>query len=408
VSSGANARRADLPIVRQLDLWCLAIAGAWAGIVLAVQRWVSWDEAIRLQFAADMRSYEVIARAAPSLPHGHIVPQQHAERFPVHWLIGTISSLGNLPLHAVYRVATLLILALVLYAVHGVLTQLALTRNEYALALGAVAASAYPVHYLLSSPGMVVDGLFVLGLSVALLGFARGQLAVVVGGLLLAEVGRQTALPVAFAAALWAAFAPAWRHARWRAAALCAGAPLVLFLTLHFVAERFATTAGAGVTGGSVGETFAFHLFETPHSLAHHLGRVAAGIVIPCALIAGAWLRTRHHVPRGPLLLAAVIVAQPLLLTAATGGGEPRLAALATPALAVAAGALLRGSRLQVWETAVVAVAIFAGGLHHRYTYLSFGLSGWLALEFAGAAVIVAVLARPAASGLLAARTRTA
>ena len=75
------------------------------------------------------------------------------------------------------------------------------------------------------------------------------------------------------------------------------------------------------------------------HDLADHLGRIALGILVPAALVLGGWLRTGGRVPRGALLLAAAVVAQTLVLgPTSNGDNEPRLAGLAVPALAVAAG----------------------------------------------------------------------
>jgi hypothetical protein len=366
-------------------------------VVLAVQRWVSWSDAIRgglrgdTGFGSDMRFYEKIARAAPSFPDGHML-RPYAERFPVHWLVGVTGDATGAGLHPLYCVSELVCLAVVLAVVYGVLAPLGLGASEQVLALGVLAASAYPVHYLLAAPGMLSDGVFLLGLALCLLGFVRGSFALVLGGLLVGVLGRQTAVPIAFAAAIWAAYAPAWRHARWRYATATALAPLALWLVLHFAADGFADPERGGLDDLTV-----TGFFTGPGALVHHLGRVALGILVPCALVGGAWLRTRGDVPRGALLLAAAVIVQPLVLgPASAGGNETRLAALSLPALAVAAGALLRGARLRAWETTVVAAAIFAAGLHHRYTSVGIGRPGWLALEIAGSAIIVAVLARPA------------
>ena len=51
---------------------------------------------------------------------------------------------------------------------------------------------------------------------------------------------------------------------------------------------------------------------------------------------------------------------------------------------------------MRSWETVTIGVAVFAAGLHHRYTHVGLDRAGWLTLEIAGAAVILAVLARPA------------
>ena len=370
--------------------------GLLVAAVLAVQRWVSWGDAVRAGirdtgFGADMRFYEVIARAAPSFPDRHVL-RPYAERFPTHWLVGVIGDATGLGLHPLYRVAELLVLALVIAVVYLVLARVGLGAAGQMLALAVLVASAYPVHYLLAAPGMLSDAVFLLGLALCLLGFARGSFALVLAGLLVGVLGRQTAVPVAFAAALWAAYAPAWRHARYRFAAATALVPLALWLVLHFSANGFADPE----RGGWHDLTVIGFLSDTD-DLGDHLGRIVLGILVPCALVAGAWLRTRGDVPRGALLLAAAVIVQPLVLgPASTGGNEARLAALSLPALAIAAGALLRGARLQGWETAVLAAALFAAGLHHRYTHVGIGRPGWVALEIAGSVVIVALLARPA------------
>jgi hypothetical protein len=361
----------------------------WAIPVLALQRWWSWGDAVRAHFAQDMSSYERIARAAPSFPDEHVL-RPFAERFPVHWLVGSLSNGLDVSLHGLYRVADLLVLALLVWAMHLVLRRLRLEPGAHAVALGAVAASAYPVHYLLAAPGMLSDGVFCLGLSVALLGFVAGRFELVLGGLVVATLGRQTAVPVAFAAALWTVFAPAWRARRWSYAAAAALVPLGLWLALHFVADSFADPERGGFRDLTV---FGYGA----HDLADHLGRIALGILVPAAIAPGAWLRAGGRLPRGALLLAAAVVAQTLVLgPTSNGDNEPRLAGLAVPALAVTAGALLARTRLGRGETAVLCLAILAGGLHHRYTHAGLDRPWqWAALEAAAAAVIVAVLARP-------------
>jgi hypothetical protein len=333
-----------------------------------------------------MSSYERIARAAPSFPSKHVL-RPFAERFPVHWLVGSIANGLDVSLHGVYRLADVLVLALLLWTVHLVLRRLRLDARAYVLAIGVVAASAYPVHYLLASPGMVSDGVFCVGLALALLGFVTGRYEVVLGGLVVGTLGRQTAVPVAFAAALWVAFAPAWRARRWAYTALTALVPLGLWLVLHFTADSFADPERGGFRDLTV---FGYGA----HGLADHLGRIAIGILVPSALVLGAWLRAGGHIPRGSLLLAAMIVAQTLVLgPTSNGDNEPRLAALAVPALAVAAGALLARANLGRGETVALAIAVLAGGLHHRYTHAGLHRPWqWVALEVVASAVIVGVL----------------
>jgi hypothetical protein len=181
----------------------------------------------------------VIARAAPSFPDEHML-RPYAERFSAHWLVGVAGDVTGVGLHPLYRIAELVVLGLVLAVVGMALARVHLDTSGKVLALGVLAASAYPVHYLLAAPGMLSDGVFLLGLALCLLGFARGSFALVLGGLLVGVLGRQTAVPVAFAAAVWAAHAPAWRHARYRHATATALVPVALWLVLHFAADGFA------------------------------------------------------------------------------------------------------------------------------------------------------------------------
>jgi hypothetical protein len=382
---------------------------AWSALALLVQRWTSIAEGVQDGFAVDVTSYVVIAEAAPSLPEGGIV-RPFAERFPVHWLIGIAADVTGLGLETVYRIASVVCVAGILAVAHRAIYEERLSTSEHALALGVLAASAYPLHYLLAAPGMVTDGVFVLGLSLTLLGFARTSLTLVAIGLVVALLGRQTAIPVAFAAALWIVVAPAWRPVRWRGAAAAVLTPGIVYLIVRVMADGFAvprstTFEDSTVVGylHSVGET------------ADHFGRTLVGIAVPAALVLSAWLRTPGRWPAGPLLLAAAIVVQPLLLGPATNGdNEPRLAGLAVPAVAVAAAALLRGAQLSRVETLVAAGAVALAGLHPRYTWPPWWGSGvWAVLYVLAAAVVVLAvggrLGRKRAQGsrLRPARSRT-
>jgi hypothetical protein len=358
----------------------------WSALALVVQRWASIADGVRDEYAVDVTSYLVIADAAPSLPEGGIV-RPFAERFPVHWLVGAASEVTDVGLESVYRIASVVCVGAILTVAHLTIGERRLSAREHALALGVLAASAYPLHYLLAAPGMLTDGVFVLGLAVTLLGFARTSLPLVAVGLVVAVLGRQTAIPVAVAAAVWIATGHDWRSARWRAAAAALLAPAAVYLIVRIVADGFAVPRSSDLEQSTV-VGYLDSLGET----ADHLGRIVVGIAVPAALVLGAWLRSRGSWPAGPLLLAAAVVVQPLLLGPATNGdNEPRLAGLATPAVAVAAAALLRGARLSHAETLVAATAIALAGLHPRYTWPPPWGSGVWAVLYVLAAVLVAL-----------------
>jgi hypothetical protein len=367
----------------------IAVLALWGAFIALVQRWPSWEEGIRVQFATDMEVYEVVARAAPGLPDTDIL-RAYAQRFAPHWLIGVLSDITDVSLHTVYRVAAIACVGLILLAVHLTLVEIGLDVYGYALALGAVAASAYPVQYLLAAPGMLSDGIFVLGLSVVLLGLVRRSTWLAAAGLGLATLGRQSAIPVALAAALLASFHPAWRPVRRQAVAGFILVPAALYVVLHVASDSFSRPRPAGIDDLTV-----VGYLTGLHAFADHVGRLLLGIAVPLAVAVGAWLRTRAPAPWGPLLLAAAVAGQPLLLgPLANSDNEPRLAGLAAPALAVAAGVLLRGAGLTRAETLICVAAIAAGGLHHRYTISGFDSNVvWAILVLIAALVVLSVLA---------------
>lgn len=367
----------------------LIVLAALLTLAAAVQHWYSIADGIRVQFAHDVSSYLVIANAAPSLPTTQVL-QPFAERIPVHWTVGVISNAG-ISVDLVYRVGMLACLLAIVLAVHDVLIRLDLRAAEYGLAMAALVASAYPFHYLLASPGMLSDAVLVLGVSILLAGFARGRLWIVLLGLAVGTAGRQTMVPVALVAAAWAFVSPAWAHARWRVATACVALPVGIYVALYVAARSFDYPEPGGLHDLSV-----LGFFTSPRALIEHFGRVTLGVMVPAGLALGAWLRTRNPLPRGALLVAAAVAAQPLVLgPSSNGGNEPRLAGLAAPALVVAAAALLHGAHLTRREAAIAALAIVVAGLHSRYTHGPLLRNYvWAGAEVVAAVTLVAVIGR--------------
>jgi hypothetical protein len=367
----------------------LAPAAPWLAFVLATQRWPSWDEGIRRAYATDVTSYEAIARAAPELPSTDL-PLQHAERFAPHWAVGSLARASGVPLHDLYRVATYAVLLALVFVVDATLTAEGVDGRRRSLALGVLVASTYPVHYLLAAPGMLADAVFLLGFATVLYGLARGSLGLVLLGLLLGTVGRQTAVPLAPFVAAAVASAPGAR-ARWLRAGACIAVPVGAYAVLHEVAARFAQPDNAPFSTITV-----LGSLDHPHALAEHAGRTLLGVLVPLALIVAVAMRGGVRLPRWPLLLAAVVLAETLALGPDWAAhSEPRLAALALPALAVAAGTLLRQVPLDGVRTAAIALAVAAASLHHLYTRLPTDRAvAWFALSACGAAAVFAALAR--------------
>src|SRR5439155_19690413 len=102
--------------------------------------------------------------------------------------------------------------------------------------------------------------------------------------------------------------------------------------------------------------------------------------------IGGSWYRTRVRPATAPLLLAAAVIVQPLVLSPElVARNEPRLTGLALPGLALAAAAPLRGTKLGMAETIVLSIASFASPLHARYSDLRVTRPDWAGLDAASA-----------------------
>lgn len=364
-----------------------SLIGIVVAFVLVLQAWPSWQEGVRREYASDIQEYEKIAVAAPGLPNQDL-PLQHAERFPLHWLVGSIADLLDAPLHDVYRVATVLLLIALLAVVDMTLTALRLDLVTHGLSVLAVGASAYPVRYLLAAPGMLSDAAFVLALAIVALGVVRTSSAAVVGGAVFATVARgETALPLAIVVAGWL-----WLIGRRRWAALALIAPAVVFAAVHVVANGFAQPDNAALS-----EILVLGSLGHPGTLAAHVGRTLIGVLAPLTLVVAAYVRSRSMLPRMLLATTAAVLLQPLVLGPDwTDGTEPRLAGLALPALVVVGAILLRTAPLSARAAVVVALGLAAASLHHIYSDAGLDTSReWAIVSCVGAGAIAVALMWP-------------
>ena len=366
----------------------LAILLVWAAALLATQAWPGIDEGIRVEFATDASVYVPMADASPGLPNGPI-REQHAERWVVHWLVGAAAAATGVELETAYRVASVAAVAGVVALLHLILAGLRLPPAAYAICLGVALASPYPFRYWLAAPGMVADAVFGLGLAAALFGLVRSRLWLVVLGLAVATAARQTAVPAALALAVLLSVRPlpsvTGRAARLGGAAMVAAVPLVVYAAVKAVASRFSVSDLPPLDELTV-------IADGPRQIASHVGRIVLGILFPLAALAACATR-RVGDALGPLLLAAAIVAQPVLLTADwVDFNEPRLAGLAVPALTVALALLIRPIRIGAATAGVVCVALLGGSFHHHYSRIDVGRSGWVALTALAAIVTTVAL----------------
>jgi hypothetical protein len=355
--------------------------GAFA-LVLATTQWWGWEAAMRQGLDTDVGSYQQIARAAPQLPSQDL-PQQHAERFAAHWLVGVLSNESML--HAAYYVAAILALAAIVAVFHVHAARTGAALNAYLPALLVLVASPYLFRLDALGPGLVADAVFALGLAGLVAGLAARDDATALAALAVASAARQTAVPVGLVAAAVVLL----RSRRAGRAAAFALVPLAIYGVEHAVAASFSKP---------VPGAWEISVLADPggvRPVAKHVLLIVLPLLPALALLAGGSLR--HGVPREavvPIALAAAVVVQPLLLSPSwLNQNEQRLASLSLPALAAAALATLRCVDLTALRCAVVSAAIFAASFHHLTAIGPQTRAVYGALVVAGSAVIAVATA---------------
>ena len=211
-----------------------------------------------------------------------------------------------------------------------------------------------------------------------------------IGGVALAALGRQTAVPLALAAAIGLVLV--WgKRPGLRLAALAIAAAVAVFCAEWLVARPF-STAGSGDVS-----TFTFvrslgHPVRLLHSgIVNADARAFLGVLVALGLIAGAWARGRRP-ELVPSLLAVAVFVQPFLLAPSyVGHNSTRIAALALPALALVAAYQLRELALSNAPVWISIGAILAASFYPRYSDVGVSRSSFWAVLDVVAAVAVAL-----------------
>jgi hypothetical protein len=368
-----------------LGLWAAA-ATLLLGFVAATNRWISWNAGFRLLLPHDEADYRVIASSAPHLPSVKL-PEQHAQRFPFHYLVGILAHAGGLNVESAYTVVVIF-LAVALAGLLGVvLATIGVSDEVFVICLGVFVLNTYSLRYYGIAPGMTVDLVFEAGLLVALLGLLRRSYLVVLTGVVIATLARQSAVPASLAVAAWLCLGPGWREASPRARIVRAGAVVLLSVVLFVIVVQVATPFSAATTPDFSHWTMLADLERLPSGLGdlgQHFLRAANGLFGVTSLILAAAAAAKARRPRGRLpvefwwcmLLAAVVVAQPVIFSPEYAAhNETRLAVLAIPTLATGLGFLLKDLEHQIGRitttTTLILTAILAvGSLHHLYTVI--------------------------------------
>jgi hypothetical protein len=349
-------------------------------------KWVSWHASIYTYKYFDDVNYERMARAAPGLLHGRI-PEWHAERFAVAWVVGVSAKLLGSSVPDSFRVWTILVILAICLALAELLIRIGLSLQAAIVCMGVFILNAYSLRPYLLGPGSVDDVALVLGTTIAVRGLVLRSPASLLAGLALATISRQTALPPAAVAAVAVAVDPAWRHRLGRrqipVAIATIAIPLAIYAVIRVVSAPFAgpppsldamTLLGASLSAGSLVQHFA--------RCVNVLLSVAALLIAVWWLLRGAPAPDQGSPTPGPRAAAyaclgfgLAIIAQPAAMNPVWATyNENRLSVMGliplVVALALMLGELERARvRPLPARTATILVGLLAlGSFHHIYT----------------------------------------
>lgn len=390
----------------------VAAATLLLGFVAATNRWMSWDAGFRLLLPHDEADYRIIASAAPRLPSVRL-PEQHAQRFPFHYVVGLVAHAFGIPVDSVYTGAMILVAVLLVLLLSTVLTTIGTSDAVFVVCLAVFVLNAYSLRYYGIAPGMMVDLVFEAALTVALLGLLRRAYLLVIVGIVGATLARQSAVPASVAVAAWLYLGPGWKGVggQW-ARVMRSGGAVLASAVVYIVLVRVSAPFSASTTPDFKHWTVLADVEGLPSGLGdlgQHFLRSANGLFSVGALIVAAAVGDLRgtRAERLPvefwwcMLVSASIVVQPVIFSPEYAAhNETRLAVLALPTLVCALAFLLRDletRRRRITQTDMfLLIAILAvGSLHHLYTVIGAASpSQTVILQAITAVGLAAVLAR--------------
>lgn len=351
--------------------------------------------------AGDIISYVSIAEAAPGFP-AERMPFHHAQRWPLPYALGLLHHATGVPVYALFRGATLAMQLAILILLTLAFSDLKLTLAQSDLLSAVLILNPYAFRYYLTLPGMINDVGFALGLTVLSLGMLRRQAVLVLLGIALAALSRQTAILLAPAAVLgWFAIEKPLRRQAW-VWILAFLAPLLIYGLTSFVARRF----GAPSVNLST-MTGLFSWLRTQFSwiaLIEFLVRWSIPFWASGALLLASVFAHRIRFPArqaiGLLALWALVQVQPLLGgPEVTGQSVARLGVLGLVPWVLCLGVFFREHRLfekPGRDSLALGALLAVGSIHHTYAYngsLSSEKAGSFALLQAAVALLIGILA---------------
>lgn len=402
-----RGRRADLAFVFGVLAW-FAIT----------QRWTSWSSGIRLLGEADVASYAPMAAAAPGLPHIRL-GSDFTQRFVVHYCVGLLAKATGLSLPATYRAAWVVVFLAIVVTVVQLLWRLGVVGLGFRVCVAVLVLSPYAFRYYAIVPGMLADPVFELGLALSLLGAVSRRVGVLLAGVVVAIVARQTALLTVPVLAMWLLVDAHWQglgpRRRWFGAAALAALPGAGYVAIHLATASFSKPYAPRIPQDTVLPLLG-RLPGTASELTSHVLHSLAPLVLIVALLAavalarrrGGWSPALSAGLVGPLAMGCAVLAQTLAISPDFPGlafNEPRLSALGLIAFVVALAVEFARTPAQMPAGRATEAAIYAllalGSLHDIYSVVGPSSTGqFLIVQLAaGAALVPLILMRLAGHG---------
>lgn len=355
----------------------------------------------------DAIDYHRIAAAAPGLP-AQPIGSAYTARFATHYAVGLLHWATGLSLEVAYAVAFAAVLAALFATVHILFRTLAV--GDYAFAAALFVLNPYVLRPYELQTETLQDLVFVLGVGICLIGLRDRSSRAVLVGLVIAVLGRQTAIAVAPVVAVWVLLDARWRspargRRAWPTAILAVALTLAIFVEVRLWSARFSLPFEPTGVDDTV-----FNLFGalpgTAAELAAHFARIVVPLAVPLTalvtLVVVVGWRKVSFAGWGALLMAAAITVQPAITDPRFPGfafNEQRLAALAILPLAVAVATLLAQTQWRWPErfarmvSVALVVVVAVASLHHEFSSVGPStLTQFLATQAVAAAVVAVLL----------------
>jgi hypothetical protein len=178
--------------------------------LIVTNKWLSWDDGIIKLSANDAYAYAKIAELSPSLLNLEALSFHHTQRFIVPYLLGIISKFTTIPYQYLFAIVVFLCCTLVIICADRIFTKLQLRSFSYKLCMSLLILNPYVFRYYWIVPAILPDTIFTTGLAISLKGLVDKKFLIVVVGVLIAAIGRQTALVLIPGIIFWLFFAKGW------------------------------------------------------------------------------------------------------------------------------------------------------------------------------------------------------